>query len=237
MTLENRVAVITGATGGLGSVLTRDLAARGARLALLDLDSARLEALTSGLSLPEERLLTRVVNLLDPAETRAAAEAVAARFGRLDILLHLVGGWTGGKTLLEAPAEDLTFMLNQHVWTSFNVVQAFVPHLVANGWGRVVMVTSPYAARPSAKGGPYAIGKAGQETLMLTLSQELKGTGVTANLVQAKTIDVQRQKVTAPTPENAAWSTPEELSAAILYLLSDEAGAVNGAKLPLYGSY
>ncbi len=237
MTLENRVAVITGATGGLGSALTRDLAARGARLALLDLDSARLEALTSGLSLPEERLLTRVVNLLDPAETRAAAEAVAARFGRLDILLHVVGGWTGGKTLLEAPAEDLTFMLNQHVWTSFNVVQAFVPHLVANGWGRVVMVTSPYAARPSAKGGPYAIGKAGQETLMLTLSQELKGTGVTANLVQAKTIDVKRQKVTAPTSENAAWSTPEELSAAILYLLSDEAGAVNGAKIPLYGSY
>lgn len=237
MTLENRVAVITGATGGLGSALTRDLAARGAALALLDIDSARLEALTSGLSLPEERVLTRVVNLLDPAETRAAAEAVAARFGRLDILLHVVGGWTGGKTLLEAPADDLAFMLNQHVWTSFNVVQAFVPHLIRNGWGRVVMVTSPYAARPAAKGGPYAIGKAGQETLMLTLSQELKGTGVTANLVQAKTIDVKREKVSAPTPDNAAWTTPEELSAAILYLLSEEAGAVNGARLPLYGSY
>ncbi|MEZ0396580.1 MAG: SDR family oxidoreductase [Anaerolineales bacterium] len=237
MTLEQRVAVITGATGGLGSVLTRDLAARGANLALLDLDSARLEALTSGLSLPEERILTRVVNLLDPAETRAAAEAVAARFGRLDILLHLVGGWTGGKTLLEAAADDLAFMLNQHVWTSFHVVQAFVPHLVRNGWGRVVMVTSPYAARPAAKGGPYAIGKAGQEALMLTLSQELQGTGVTANLVQAKTIDVKREKVSAPAPQNAAWTTPEELSAAILYLLSDEAGTVNGARLPLYGSY
>ncbi len=237
MTLEHRVAVITGATGGLGSQLARDLAARGARLALLDLDSARLETLASSLSLPEERILTRVVNLLDPSETRQAAEAVAARFGRVDILLHLVGGWTGGKTLTEASAEDLAFMLNQHVWTSFHVVQAFVPHLVANGWGRVVMVTSPYAARPSAKGGPYAIGKAGQEALMLTLSQELQGTGVTANLVQAKTIDVKREKVSAPTPQNAAWSTPEELAAAILYLLSDEAGAVNGARLPLYGSY
>jgi NAD(P)-dependent dehydrogenase (short-subunit alcohol dehydrogenase family) len=237
MTLEHRVAVITGATGGLGSVLTRDLAARGANLVLLDIDSARLDALTSSLALPAERFLAQTINLLDPAEARRAAEAAADRFGRLDILLHVVGGWTGGKTLLEVPPADLEFMLNQHVWTSFNVIQAFVPHLVKNGWGRVVMVTSPYAARPAAKGGPYAIGKAGQEALMLTLSQELKGTGVTANLVQARTIDVKREKVAAPTPDNAAWTTPEELSAAIFYLLSDEGGALNGAKLPLYGSY
>lgn len=237
MSLENRTAVITGATGGLGSVLTRDLAASGASLALLDIDPARLDALTSSLSLPKSRLLARTVDLLDPAETRAAAEAVKAKFGHIDILLHVVGGWTGGKSLLEVPPADLEFMLNQHVWTSFNVVQAFIPYLIRNGWGRVVMVTSPYAARPNAKGGPYAIGKAGQEALVLTLSQELKGSGVTANLVQAKTIDMKREKVSAPAPENASWSTPEELSAAILYLLSDEAGAVNGAKLPLYSSY
>lgn len=237
MSLENRTAVITGATGGLGSVLTRDLAARKANLALLDIDPARLAALTDDLSLPDSRFLAQTVNLLDPIETQTAAEAVAAKFGRIDILLHVVGGWIGGKTLLEVPRADLEFMLNQHVWTNFNVIQAFVPHLVKNGWGRIVMVTSPYAARPNAKGGPYSIGKAGQESLMLTLSQELKGTGVTANLVQAKTIDVKREKVSAPSPDNASWTTPEELSAAILYLLSDEASTVNGAKIPLFGSY
>jgi len=161
---------------------------------------------------------------------------VAAKFGRADILLHLVGGWTGGKTLLEAGADQLTFMLNQHIWTSFNVIQAFVPLLVKNGWGRIVMISSPFASRPVAKGGPYAIGKAGQEALLLTLSQELKGTGVTANLLQAKTIDTKREKVSTPSAENSSWTTPEELTASILYLLSDEATTVNGAKIPLYGS-
>jgi len=233
--MKNRTIVITGATGGLGAVVTRDLASRGAYLVLLDRDSERLASLTSDLLLPEERFLARSVDLLNPDETRRAAEAASTRLGHIDALLHLVGGWTGGKTLIEAPADDLTFMLNQHVWTSFNVVQAFVPYLVANGWGRVIMVTSPYAVNPSSKGGPYAIGKAGQETLMLTLAQELKGTGVTANLLQAKTIDIKREKVTAPAPQNAGWTTPEELSAAILYLLSDEAGAINGAKIPLFG--
>ncbi|MBE3118634.1 MAG: SDR family oxidoreductase [Candidatus Atribacteria bacterium] len=237
MTLENRVAVITGATGGLGSVVTRELAGRGANLVLLNRDPDKLAALTGSLSLPESRMLARTVDLLDPSETKSAAEAVAAKFGRIDILLHLVGGWTGGKTILEVPADDLTFMLKQHIWTSFNVTQAFVPHLVGNGWGRVVMITSPFAARPNAKGGPYAIGKSGQEALMLTLSQELKGTGVTANLLQARTIDIKREKISAPSPDNASWTTPEELAAGILYLLSDEAGTVNGVKIPLYGSY
>ena len=72
---------------------------------------------------------------------------------------------------------------------------------------------------------------------MLTLSQELKGTGVTANLLQAKTIDMKREKVSAPSNDNSTWTTPEELSAAILYLLSEEAGTVNGAKIPLFGSF
>ena len=72
---------------------------------------------------------------------------------------------------------------------------------------------------------------------MLTLSQELIGTGVTANLLQARTIDANDEKISAPSPDNASWTTPEELAASILYLLSDEAGTINGAKIPLYGSY
>ena len=72
---------------------------------------------------------------------------------------------------------------------------------------------------------------------MLTLSEELKGSGVTANILRVKTIDVAREKVTAPSAENAFWSTPEEISSALLYLCTDQAAAINGARLPLYGSY
>jgi NAD(P)-dependent dehydrogenase (short-subunit alcohol dehydrogenase family) len=237
MDLKNRVAVVTGATGGLGATATRALAALDANLVLLDMDPGRLDTLTKSLPAPASGLFAQAVNLLDPAGTKSAAQAAVNKFGRIDILLHVVGGWTGGKSLLDAPADDLAFMLNQHVWTSFNIIQAFVPHLVKNGWGRVIMVTSPYAARPNAKGGPYAVGKAGQEALMLALSQELKGTGVTANLLQAKTIDVKREKLSNPNSDNSAWTTPEELTAAMLYLLSDEAGTINGAKIPLFGSF
>ena len=237
MSLENRTAVLSGAGGELGAVLARDLAAKGANLALLGRNAEKLEALRAALALPESRVLAHNVDLSDPAAVGSAAMAVATKFGRVDALLHLVGGWTGGKTLLEAAPADLQSMFEQHVWSSFHAVRAFLPHLLANGWGRVIMITSPFAARPNAKGGPYAIGKAGQEALMLTLSQELRGTGVTANLLQAKSIDARREKLSAPTAANTAWTTPEELSAAVLYLLSEEAGTVNGAKIPLFAAY
>jgi NAD(P)-dependent dehydrogenase (short-subunit alcohol dehydrogenase family) len=237
MPLEARTAVITGATGELGSVLARKLARQNVNLALLARDSDKLAKLKASLALPPERLLLQAVDLVDQAATQAAANAIAGHFGRVDICVHLVGGWSGGKTLLETPAIDLELMLSQHVWSTFNVAQAFIPHMVRGGWGRIVTVSSPSAVRPGAKGGSYAVGKAGQDTLMLVLSQELKGTGVTANLIQVNQIDVKREKVSEPNSKNASWTTPEEIMATILFLLSDEAGTINGTKIPLFGSY
>jgi NAD(P)-dependent dehydrogenase (short-subunit alcohol dehydrogenase family) len=234
MALEKRVVVLSGAGGELGQVLARALASRAAGLALLGRNPEKLAALRSALSLPEDRLLVHEVDLSVPAAAATAAAAVMGKFARMDALLHLAGGWTGGRTLLEAAPEDLQSMLEQHVWTSFHAVRAFLPFLLAGGWGRVIMIGSPFAARPNPRGGPYAIGKAGQEALVLALAQELRGTGVTANLLQARTIDAKREKIYAPAAANASWTTPEELSAAVLFLLSEEAGTISGAKIPLF---
>lgn len=237
MNLKNRLVVIAGATGDMGFNLAHRLGEMGASLALLGKDAEKISSLTESLSLPASRLLTHVVDLTNNSETRQAAGMVAARFKRMDILINIIGGWTGGKSLVEAAPEDLAFMLNQHVWASFNIIQSFVPHLVSNGWGRVVMISSPYAERPVAKGGPYAAGKAGQDALMKALAQEIKGTGVTANMLLVKTIDTKGSKTSAPTAENSSWTTPEEIISAILFLVSEEAGMINGAHIPVFGTY
>jgi NAD(P)-dependent dehydrogenase (short-subunit alcohol dehydrogenase family) len=232
-TQNNRVVVITGATGGLGQLVTRAFAEQGASLALLSTDQNKQDALARDLNLPADRILTYAVNLLDPDAVRDSAEAVTAKFGRVDALIHLIGGWTGGKTIAESAADEFKFMLDQHAWTTIHLLQAFSPKLAANGWGRVIAVTSPLATSPSAKMGAYAVGKAVQETLLLTLADEFKGTDITANVIQVKSIDVKdtgnpRQSV------RGKGTSPEEIIAAMLYLYSEEAGKVNGARLPLY---
>ncbi|HMA37479.1 MAG TPA: SDR family oxidoreductase [Chloroflexia bacterium] len=124
---------------------------------------------------------------------------------------------------------------NRVAWTTLHVLQAFGPALVSNGWGRVIAVSSPFAARPQANGAAYAVGKAAQEALLGSLAEEVADTGVTANLLLVRTIDAQHERAQARTAKNAAWTSPEEVAAAILYLCSAEAGAINGARLPLYG--
>ncbi len=235
MTLENRVVIITGASGGLGRVVTRQFAESGARLALFGRSSEKLKELVSELKLTEDRYLLSASDLTEPEAARSAAKDVVAKFGRAEILLNLIGGYIGGKQVTELAEDDLFNMLQQHVWTTFHLAQAFVPHLVANHWGRIVVVSSPRAFEPRGESAAYAIGKAGQEVLMLSLAQELKNTGVTSNVILVRSIDVGYRRDQEPTPENASWTTPEEIAAAIMYLCSDEARMVNGARIPLYG--
>ena len=224
-THNNRVVVITGATGGLGQIATRAFAEQGVSLALLSTDQDKLDALARDLNLPSERILTHAVNLLDADAVRGAAKAVSAKFGRVDALIHLIGGWTGGKTIAESDTDEFKFMLDQHAWTTIHLIQAFSPKLAANGWGRVIAVTSPLATQPSSKMGAYAVGKAAQETLLMTLADEFAGTEVTANAIQVKAIDVKG---------TGKGTSPQEIVSAMMYLYSDEAGKVNGARLPLF---
>jgi NAD(P)-dependent dehydrogenase (short-subunit alcohol dehydrogenase family) len=229
--MEGRAVVITGATGGLGRAAARAFAERGASLVVVGTSQERLDAVVAELGLPAARALAHRADLRDAAAAPALADATMARFGRLDVLLHLVGGWTGGKELVEAETADLAGMLDQHVWTTWHLLRAFLPRLIAGGWGRVVVVSAPVATQPAAKSGPYAAAKAAEEALVLTAAQESKGRGVTTNVVVVRSIDEEH----ARKPGSSA-ATPEEIVAVMLYLCSEEGGMVTGARLPLLGA-
>jgi NAD(P)-dependent dehydrogenase (short-subunit alcohol dehydrogenase family) len=221
----NRTIVITGATGALGSLAAKKFAVQGHDIALLDIDQKKLDSLARDLNLPPERLHAQTVNLLDGHAVQDAAEAVHSKFGSVHALIHLVGGWTGGKTLAEASQEDLESMLNQHVRTTFNLFHSFSQHLSAGGWGRVIIVSASTVPNPPGKSGVYTAAKAAQENMLLSLSAELKGTGVTANIIQVRAIDVENK---------GTGTTPAEIVSAMEYLFSEDANKVNGARIPLY---
>lgn len=220
-----RVIVITGATGALGNKTAQAFAALGHSLALLAHDKNKLDSLIRDLNLPDDRLFASVVDLRNEQAVHDSAEAVAAKFGRVHALIHLVGGWTGGKTLPETSADDLNAMLGQHVWTTFHLFQAFSRKLAESNWGRVITVSPSTVSNPPAKRGVYNATKAAQENLVMTLAAELKESNVTANIIQVRAIDVENK---------GTGTTPDEIVAAILYLFSEEAGKITGARIPLY---
>lgn len=234
MIIKDRVTIITGATGGLGSVVTRVLAKNGATLALLGRNQDKLDALAEGLDLPKDKLLTHHLDASSRESTKQAVSAVVSRFGRAEILLHFVGGWVGGKPLIDTPEADMADMLDQHLWTTYHMTQAFLPHALENGWGRLVVVSSPNATHAAKHNTPYSVGKAAQEALVLTVAQEAEGSGVTANIIHVRNIDIEHKRMKDP-DKYAGWTSPEEIASAILYLCSKEGGMVNGIRLPLYG--
>ena len=226
MNASRKTIVITGATGVLGNLVTKIFAAGGHNIALLDKDAGKLDSLTRDLNLPTERLYTQVIDLLDGQAVHDSVEAVRSKFGGVHALIHLVGGWTGGRAIPESNAADFESMLNQHVWTTFHLLQSFVPHIAASKWGRVIIVSKPETVRPSAKTALYTAAKSAQESLVLTLAEEYKDSGLTANVIHVRSIDVKNE---------GKGTTPAEIVSAMLYLFSDDAAKINGARIPLYG--
>ena len=225
--------LITGATGGLGRVVTRTFADDGARLALAGTDEGRLRALATDVGLGADRWMPVVADLRDRDAARDALAATEAALGRIDVVLHLVGGYTGGTPIAELDPADVAWMLDQHLWTTLHVTQAVVPGMVERGWGRVMAVSAPAASEPTAKTAPYAIGKAAGEALLRSLARETANTGVTVNIVIVKAIDTGGERATDP--KKSSWTTPEEIADVFRYLASDGAAAMTGARIPLFG--
>lgn len=236
MNFENRVVAITGATGGLGRVAARKFSEKGARLALISKSEEKLSVLSKELALPDDRFMTFAADMGQATATLNVHDGILAKYGKVDVLIHLVGGWSGGKPVVEAEMEQVQIMLQQHLWTTFHLAQAFLPSMLNRQWGRILVVSSPYASNPIANLAPYAIGKAAQEALIQTISQEVKGSGVTVNMLLVKTIDLQNERLHHPTPKNTSWTTPEEICSSLLYLSTEQGNRINGARIPLYGN-
>jgi NAD(P)-dependent dehydrogenase (short-subunit alcohol dehydrogenase family) len=233
--LDTPVVLITGATGPLGRVVAHRFARDGARLALVGRDHARLAELGEGLGVRSDQWMPVPGELIDTDSADAVAAAVTAQWGRIDVLLHLVGGWAGGTAVVDLDHDEVRNMLDQHLWTTLHVVQAVVPGMVERGFGRVIAASAPLAADPGPKGASYAMAKAAEETLVRSLAREVSGSGVTANIVLIRKLDAGHERETAPTASNASWVTPEEVTETMVFLASAAAAAVTGARIPLYG--
>ena len=218
------VVLITGATGPLGRAAVERFDRDGANLVLVSTHLGRLEALASDARLDPDRHLLVAADLRDRDAARSMADQASARFGRVDVLLHAVGGWAGGTLVVDLDPDEVRRMLEQHLWSTLNVVQAVVPGMLARGVGRVLAVSSPAAASPGPKGASYAVAKAAEEVIVRSLAREVAGTGVTANLLVVRMIAGGRDSPPTATP-------PGELVEMLAFLASPAAGSVNGQRI------
>jgi 3-oxoacyl-[acyl-carrier protein] reductase len=230
-----RVVLITGATGSAGRACAAAFAAASERVGLVGTNRDRLSAMARELRLSDGAWTAAAADLRDADAARSAIAAVEADLGPVDILLHLVGGYAAGTAIVDLEPAALDDMLAQHLWSTFHTVRAVVPGMTARGWGRIVAVTPTTTASPPARMAPYVVAKAAAETLLRSLAREVGGQGVTVNLLAVRQIDAAGAREREPSPNNASWTTPDEIAATIRFLCSPAGSAINGARIGLDG--
>jgi NAD(P)-dependent dehydrogenase (short-subunit alcohol dehydrogenase family) len=232
--LDGRVIAIAGASGGLGPSGAKRLAAGGATIAGVDRSQEHLDALRAELDLPDDRFDGRVVDLLDERAAREWADHLRNRFGGVDGLLHLVGGWRGGKPLAEAPLSDYEWLHDLLVRTVQHTTRAFHDALTASARGRFVLVSSSQAQAPEGTNAAYAAAKAAAESWTLALADSFKDTSATANIIVVNAILTPRMREESPDKPFRTFTSAEQIAEAIAFVCSDAAAKMNGKRLSLH---
>jgi NAD(P)-dependent dehydrogenase (short-subunit alcohol dehydrogenase family) len=231
--LDERVIAIAGVAGGLGPVVAERLAAEGATIAGTDVSAEKVDAVGAALALPGERWDGRAVDLLDEEATRGWCAALVERFGRVDALLHLVGGWRGGKPLASAPLADWELLHDLLIRTVQYTTRAFHDALLTGEHGRFVLVSAKQAQAPTKSNAAYASAKAAAEAWTLALADGFEGTAATANIIVVDAILTPRMREENPGEDFPTFTPAEDIAAAIAFLCSDGAEKMNGQRLPL----
>lgn len=219
--------MITGASGNLGRAVAQAFAQLGARLVLLDLKKNDVEE-------GETRLFLET-NLFDADSVDAVVNRALERFGRIDVLCNIAGGFRMGPPVHETTDADWDFLFDINARSVVYTARAVVPHMLKAGGGRIVNVGAFAAQRGAADMGAYIASKSAVIRLTETMAAELREKNINVNCVLPTVIDTPENRAAMPEADPRRWVAPQDLAAVIVFLASDAARAVHGAALPVTG--
>jgi NAD(P)-dependent dehydrogenase (short-subunit alcohol dehydrogenase family) len=232
---SNKVVIVTGAVGNLGSAVVRKYQNASAKLVLVDRDKDLLKKVFSDLNGLPDVMLLGSVDLSDTGSVEDMVAEIDKRFGRMDVLVNTVGGYRAGTPLHETPVQTLDFMYNLNARTVFLASKAVIPHMLANKYGKIVNIAARTGLAGRAGMAAYSAAKSAVIRLTESMAADLKHSGINVNCILPGTIDTPQNRQDMPDADFSLWVQPDSLADVILFLTSDAARDVHGAALPVYG--
>ena len=233
---EGRIVLVAGGTGGLGRAVSRAFLDAGATVVVTYQARAELDALVTAAGAAAPRLDGRQADVTNDADARALVTDIVTRHGGLDALVNTVGGYTGGAKLWDVGSDALDRMLALNLRSGHALLRAAVPVMLTQGRGAIVNIAAKAGVEPPGGAAVYAASKAAALALVAALAADLAGTGVRVNSVLPSIIDTEANRKAMPGANFAAWPKPEDIARVIRFLCSDDAKAIHGAAIPVYGN-
>ncbi|WP_028850338.1 SDR family NAD(P)-dependent oxidoreductase [Thermocrispum municipale] len=228
---NGRTALITGGTGGLGSAVTQAFLDAGWRVVVPWVVEAELDRLDQ-----HENLQLVRADLFDPASVAAVVEAAtSAEDAPLKAVANLVGGFAAGGRIHETDIRDFENQLRLNLRPTYLVSQAALPHMIDAGGGAIVCVSSRAARQPFPGAAGYITSKAAVLAFVDAMATEYRDDNIRVNAVLPSVIDTPANRAGSPGADHARWVQPREIADVILFLCRDDATAVSGAHVPVYG--
>ena len=224
----DNIVLITGANGGLGASVTKAFLASGATV----VGTARA---IQASDVADPRFVALAADLTNAAAAAQLVESAAQRFGRIDKLVHVMGGFAGGKPIAETDDATWDLMMNLNLRSAFYMFRAVIPRMRGVGSGRIVAIASRAAADPAANIAAYAASKAALVSLVRSAALENKDRGITVNAILPGTMDTEANRKADPHADFSQWVPPERVADLALFLASDAAAQITGAAIPVYG--
>jgi NAD(P)-dependent dehydrogenase (short-subunit alcohol dehydrogenase family) len=225
---KKRIVLITGAKGGLGSFITQAFLGTGATVV------GASRSIAAG-DFPEANFVPLSADFTKATSANDAIESVATRFGGLDVLVHVMGGFAGGKTVAETDDATWEQMRDLNLSAAFYTFRAAIPYLRKSGSGRIVAIGSLTAVGPHAGLGAYVTFKAALTMLVRTVALENKEAGLMANVVLPGTMDTPANRKSMPNAEFSKWVQPQDVAELVLSLSHEQARHITGVAVPIEG--
>ena len=225
--MKGKVVLVTGASGGLGTYVTQAFLEAGATAIGTSRKMQQSDFTSAGFTAIPGEISSR-------AGAQTIVDSVVARFGRLDVLAHTVGGFAGGQSVTDT--DDATFqrMLDLNLNSVFHILRATIPVLRKSS-GRIIAIGSRAAVEPGPGVGAYSASKAAMLSLIKTVAAENRDAGVTANVVLPGTMDTPANRMAMPDADFARWVQPANVASLVVWLASDAGKEITGAAIPVYG--
>ncbi|MFN2118717.1 MAG: SDR family NAD(P)-dependent oxidoreductase [Candidatus Promineifilaceae bacterium] len=232
----NKVVAVTGAAGNLGKATAMAFHDAGAKLALIDRRREDLSDVFAD-SIPEGEMCFYVSgDLTDEQYVSEAVDAIYQNFGSFDVLVNIAGGFTMGPPVHETPVDSWDFMINLNARTVFLMSRATIPYFIDQGHGKIINIGARAALSGKPYMAPYTVSKSAVIRLTESMAEELKEIdGINVNCILPGTIDTMRNRQDMPDADFSKWVTPQALADIIVFLASEDARAINGASIPVYG--